>query len=75
MRPDVSGVDAGDCALFTSGTLAGVQVSSLSGGPAVYTVTVNTGAGNGQVRLDLKGSGTGIQDPSGNPLAGGFSVV
>jgi hypothetical protein len=59
---------------YVTGTLSGVQIASLSGGPASYTVAVNTGAGEGQLRLDLKAIGTGIQDWAGNPLTAGFTI-
>ncbi len=69
----VTGVDAADFALTTSGSLSGVSVSAVSGGPTVYAVTVNTGSGNGALRLDVRAEGTGIVDAAGNPLASGFT--
>jgi hypothetical protein len=35
-------------------------------------VTVNTGSGDGTLRLDLNASGTGIQDLAENPISDGF---
>jgi predicted outer membrane repeat protein len=70
----VTGVDASDFSLVTSGSLSGASVTGVSGSGASYTVTVSTGSGSGTLRLDLNGSGTGIQDLVGNPIAGGFSA-
>ncbi|MBV5345584.1 MAG: hypothetical protein JZU63_08705, partial [Rhodoferax sp.] len=39
------------------------------GSGSVYTVSVNTGAGDGTLRLDVSASAT-ITDLSGNPLTG-----
>ncbi|MFQ3662513.1 MAG: RCC1 domain-containing protein, partial [Chloroflexaceae bacterium] len=69
----ITGVDAADFALTTTGTLSGVSVSGVSSGPTVYTVTVNTGSGDGTLRLDVRASGTGIVDAAGDRLAGGFT--
>ena len=41
----------------------------VSGSGSVYTVTVNTGSGNGSIRLDVPASAA-ITDLAGNPLAG-----
>ena len=66
------GLDATDFVLSASG-LSGAAVSGVSGGPADYTVTVNTGSGDGTLGLDLPGgAGTGIQDLAGNALSSGF---
>lgn len=48
----VSGVDQADFTLSTSG-LAGASIVSVSGSGTIYTVSVNTGAGIGNLRLDL----------------------
>jgi hypothetical protein len=69
----VTGVNAIDFSLTRTGTLTGGSVTGISGGPSIYTVSVNTGTGNGTLRLDLKASGTGIQDLAGNPISGGFT--
>jgi DNA/RNA endonuclease G (NUC1) len=67
----VSGVDASDFALATSG-VTGASVTNVAGtGP--YTVTVNTGTGNGSIRLDVLADGS-IQDNVGNPLTTAFST-
>ncbi|WP_202920290.1 Ig-like domain-containing protein [Urbifossiella limnaea] len=52
----------------TTGTLSGVSVESVAGGPTVYTVTVNTGSGDGTVRLDVP-AGSTVRDPAGNAVA------
>ena len=64
----VSGVGTSDFALTASG-VSGTTVSGFSGSGSVYTVTVNTGTGNGTIRLDVPTSAT-VTDLAGNPLAG-----
>ncbi|MCS7010974.1 MAG: sortase, partial [Anaerolineales bacterium] len=70
---DVTGVDAADFSLFTSGvsgaSVTGVTASSGS----IYTVAVDTGSGSGTLRLDLNASGTGITDLNGNPMTSGYT--
>jgi hypothetical protein len=63
----VTGVDATDFSLATA-SVSGASVSGVSGSGNVYTVTVNTGSGNGTIRLDMP-SGAAITDLAGNPLA------
>jgi hypothetical protein len=65
----VKDVDKNDFALTTTGALNGVSVTSVSGGPSLYTVSVNTGTGSGDLRLDLPASAT-ITNLSGTPLTG-----
>jgi len=67
----VTGVDASDFALTTSGTSG--TVSGVSGSGTTYAVTVSSITGTGTLRLDLKGSGTGITDAAGNAISGGFT--
>jgi hypothetical protein len=64
----VMGVDIDDFALMKTG-VTGAAVSGVSGSGNVYTVTVNTGSGNGAIRLDIPGSAT-ITDLVGTPLNG-----
>ena len=71
---DVTGVDSADFSLSTTGSIAGASVGSVSGTGTTYTVSVATGTGSGTLRLDLNASGTGIQDPLGNPISGGFTT-
>ncbi|WKY30959.1 DUF4347 domain-containing protein [Pseudomonas donghuensis] len=68
----VSGVDSPDFALVFSGTASGriASVTALNGW--TYTVLVDSLAGLGTLRLDLKGSGTAIVDSAGNDLGGGL---
>jgi hypothetical protein len=49
----VTGVDATDFALTTTGAVAGATVTNVSGSGAVYTVTVDRGTGTGTIRLDV----------------------
>jgi hypothetical protein len=70
----VTGVDAADFSLATTGSLSGASVTGVSGTGANYTVTVATGSGSGTLRLDLNASGTGIQDLVGNPISGGYTT-
>jgi hypothetical protein len=69
----VTGVDALDFSLTKTGAVSGESISGVTGGPTVYTVSVNTGTGSGTLRLDLNASGTGIQDLVGNPIGGGYA--
>jgi hypothetical protein len=62
-------VDVSDFALTKTLSIAGASVTGVIGGPAVYTVTVNTGTGGGVLRLDVPVGAT-ITDLAGNPLAG-----
>ncbi|MEI6948944.1 T9SS type A sorting domain-containing protein [Paraflavisolibacter sp. H34] len=72
----VSGVDAADFLLTTvSGTAKGVLAPDAvtAAGGAVYELRVSSLSGNGDLRLDLKSSGTGITDVVAYPLAAGFT--
>ncbi|MFN9471114.1 beta strand repeat-containing protein, partial [Acidovorax sp.] len=69
----VTGVDAGDFELTTTGS-AGGSIANLTGSGDTYTVSVNGLSGDGTLRLDLKGSGTGIQNGSAVGIAGGYTV-
>src|SRR5687768_9528755 len=60
-----------DFDLTTTG-VSGAIVSGVSGSGAVYTVTVDTGSGNGTIRLDVLDDDM-IIDAASNPLAGGFT--
>lgn len=64
----VVGVDAADFGLAAAG-LSDAGIASVSGVDAVYTVTVNTGSGNGSLRLDLLDDDS-ILDAAGAPLGG-----
>jgi hypothetical protein len=64
----VTGVDTSDFSLTTS-AVSGATVGGVSGSGSVYTVTVNTGAGNDTLRLDVVDDDT-IVDLALNPLGG-----
>ena len=65
----VAGVAADDFSLAMDGSLSGASVTEVSGSGAAYTVTVNTGSGDGSLRLDVPDSAS-ISDLVGNPLGG-----
>lgn len=62
----VSNVDVTDFTLATTGVF-GATVSGVSGSGSEYTVTVDTGSGNGTIRLDIPVDAS-ISDLTGNPL-------
>ncbi|MCZ2126502.1 MAG: right-handed parallel beta-helix repeat-containing protein [Anaerolineales bacterium] len=64
---DVTGVDALDFALMTTGGISGASVTSVSGSGSTYTVSVNTGAGDGTIRLDVSATAT-ISDLANNAM-------
>src|SRR5678816_2828357 len=57
-----------------SGTLNNLSVVAVGSAGTTYDVTVNSVSGNGTVKLDLNGSGTGITDDAGNAISGGFTA-
>lgn len=69
----VTGVDSSDFTLTTSGDVTGAFIMSagptLGGLSSSYTVTVNTGSGNGVIRLNVVDDNS-IADRDGNPLGG-----
>jgi hypothetical protein len=65
----VSGVDASDFTLVTSGSLSGTSVTNVSGSDNVYVVSVNTGSQDGTISLNVKDDDS-IVDVAGNPLGG-----
>ncbi|MEI6948611.1 T9SS type A sorting domain-containing protein [Paraflavisolibacter sp. H34] len=73
----VSGVNAGDFAVTrVSGTVAGTvsSVSPQGTGGNQFLVTVSGITGTGELRLDLKSSGTGITDVLNALLTGGYTL-
>ena len=66
---DVSGVDASDFALATTGSISGASVADISGGGNTYTVNVNTGTGDGTLRLDIIDDDS-IMNTTSTPLGG-----
>ena len=69
----VTGVDTSDFTLTGTGTAAG-SITSVTGAGSTYTVNVNSLSGDGTLRLDLKGSGTGIQNGSSVGIASGYTA-
>jgi hypothetical protein len=69
----VSGVDISDFKLTTEGTVTGKIASVSAANGNTISVEVNTIAGTGTLRLDVKNTGTGIVDSGSNPLAGGYT--
>ena len=65
----VSGVDASDFALVNTGLGGTPAITSVSGGPASYTVTASTGTGSGTLGLNLVDNDS-IVDASNNRLGG-----
>ena len=65
----VTGVDASDFALATTGRQLARRSRSVSGSGNQYTVTANTGTGNGTLGLNLVDNDT-ILDTSANRLGG-----
>ena len=68
----VTGVDASDFVLTTTGTAVGT-IASISGSGTTYTVTVNSLSGVGTLRLDLNNSGTGIVNGGAQAITGGYT--
>ena len=64
----VTGVDTSDFRLTTRG-ITGASIAVVSGGPKMYTVSVNTGSGSGTLRLDVLDNDS-IADSAGNSLGG-----
>jgi hypothetical protein len=67
----VTGVDATDFTLNKTGTANGT-IGAVSGSGTAYTVSVTGITGTGDLRLDVKSTGTGIIDAANNALSGGF---
>ncbi|MBI5825033.1 MAG: metallophosphoesterase [Chloroflexi bacterium] len=63
----VTGVDVSDFTLSTN--LSGTAIGNLSGAGNSYTVSVNSGNGDGTLRLDLADNDS-ITNGMGNPLGG-----
>jgi subtilisin-like proprotein convertase family protein len=64
----VVGLTASNFNLVTSG-VTGATITGVSGGGDTWVVTVDTGSGDGTLRLDLVNT-TGLADPAGNPVTG-----
>ncbi|WP_338849023.1 Ig-like domain-containing protein [Massilia sp. W12] len=68
----VTGVDASDFTLTPSGNASGA-VSNVTGSGATYTITVDSLTGDGDLRLDLNASGTGIKNGSSDAILSGYT--
>ena len=68
----VTGVNASDFTLSATGTASG-SIASVIGSGTTYTVVVNSLSGDGTMRLDVNGSGTGIQNGSSVAIASGYT--
>ncbi|MBI5964088.1 MAG: ExeM/NucH family extracellular endonuclease [Chloroflexi bacterium] len=69
----VTGVDANDFDLSLGGSVLGASVTNVVAvTSSIYTVTVNTGSGDGTLRLNIKISPT-IQDVQGNTFVGPYT--
>lgn len=66
---EVTGVDASDFTLTTTGTLSGAQIIHVTGTGTEYMVTVAGAEGDGTLRLDLIDDDS-ITDGTGTPLGG-----
>ncbi|HVQ38409.1 MAG TPA: Ig-like domain-containing protein, partial [Pyrinomonadaceae bacterium] len=73
---DVTGVDATDFVTTATGGLSGTSVTGVTPVTASqYTVTVDTGTGDGNLRLDVvTSSGTPVVDVMNIALATGFTT-
>jgi hypothetical protein len=65
----VEDVDVSDFTLIATGAINGAKIGSITGSGATWTVTVETGSGNGTLRLDVTETAS-ITDPFGNLLGG-----
>jgi hypothetical protein len=65
----VTGVDAGDFVLTIGGGISGAAITAVSGSGSDYEVQVNTGSGDGTLRLDVVDNDS-IKDFPLNPLGG-----
>ena len=68
----VTGVASGNLALTTTG-ISGASIGAISGSGAIRTVTVNTGTGDGTIRLDLANASPAITDAAGNALTATYT--
>lgn len=66
---EVTGVDASDFAFTVTGSVAGPVVTEVIGSGSSYSITVDTGVGDGTLRLDLVDNDS-ILDARSLPLGG-----
>jgi len=65
----VTGVNAADLSLTTTGTISGATIATVSGTGSTRTVSVSTGTGSGTLRLNVVDDNS-IRDTANNPLGG-----
>ncbi|MBC7879642.1 MAG: PD40 domain-containing protein [Anaerolineales bacterium] len=65
----VNGVDVSDFTISTIGSISGATVAEVIGSGTAYSVTVNTGTGDGALHVDLIDNDS-ITDTAANPLGG-----
>ena len=70
----VTGVDAGNLSLTTTGTIAGASIDTITGTGNTRTVAVLTGTGTGTIRLNLASASPAITDAIGNALTATFNT-
>jgi hypothetical protein len=68
----VTGVSSEDFSVASNGVV-GATISNVTGSGATRTVSVNTGSGDGTLRLDVS-TGASITDTAGNALSVGYSA-
>ncbi len=61
-----------DFALEAGGGLTGAAITSVTGSDAAYVVRVDTGSGDGTLRLDVRAAGA-AHDALGNPLSADYT--
>jgi hypothetical protein len=71
----VQGVSADDFTLYATGSALGSigTATAINTDNQAYDVQVTGVSGEGSLRLDLKASGTGIQDMASNTISGGYT--
>ena len=69
----VTGVGLSDFTLTRTGSASGA-LAGITGSGSTWTVSVDSVAGSGTLRLDLNAGGTGIEDGAGNAIAGGYGA-
>jgi hypothetical protein len=67
----VTGISTSNFSVTTTGAVSGATISSLAGSGTTYTATVNTGTGDGTLRLDLTSSTSISPSVSNVPFTGG----
>ena len=65
----VTGVGASDFTLNTGGEINGAAIEMVGGSGSSYVISVNTGTGEGTLRLNVPGTAS-ITDLAGNAIAG-----